>query len=259
MIVGIIQARVSSTRLPNKVMLKVLDKTLLEYMIERVTQSKKIDKIIVATTTNNVDDVIEKICKKMNIECFRGSEDDVLLRYKDVAKRIGATTVVRLCGDCPLLDSNIIDMTIESYLHGNYDFVSNLFPSPRTFPDGTSVEVFSSKILYEAEKNSKKPSEREHVTFYMWMQPEKFKIHRVDLKKDLSKFRFNLDYKEDYLLIEKIFQEFYPKNKFFEMKDIILWLDKNPNIFSLNSHIKPQQGWIKSFEKDKISDSDTKY
>jgi len=252
MIVGIIQARVSSSRLPNKVMLEVLDKPLLEHMIERVSQSKKLDKIIVATTTNHDDDVIEKICEKMNIQCFRGSEDDVLLRYKNAAEFVQATIIVRLCGDSPLLDSDTIDNVIESYLDGNYDFVNNLYPYPRTFPDGISVEVFSSEILYETEKNAKKPSEREHVTFYMWMQPEKFKIHRVDLKDDFSKFRFNLDYKEDYYFIEKVFQKFLPENRFFNMKDIVSWLDKNPEIFNINSHIKPLQGWLKSFEKDKM-------
>ena len=251
MIVGIIQARMSSTRLPGKVMLKVGNVPLLQHMIERVSQSEKLDKIIVATTTNQVDDIIENLCKKMDIGCFRGSEDDVLLRYKNAAESIQAKTVVRLCGDCPLIDSEIIDHVIDTYLKENYDYVSNLFPSPRTYPDGTSVEIFSSELLNKTERNAKKPSEREHVTFYMWMQPEKFKIHRIDLEKDLSQFRFNLDYKEDYDLIKQVFQKFLPKNKFFKIGDVVSWLESNSEIFRINSHIISQQGWKKSFEKDR--------
>lgn len=253
MIVGIIQARMASTRLPGKVMLKVLDKTMLEHMIERISQSKKLDQIIVATTENKLDDIIENVCKKMKIQCYRGSEDDVLLRYKNSAEITKASIIVRLCADCPLLDGITIDKVIDQYLKENYDYVSNLFPSPRTYPDGMSVEVFSAKILDEANKNAKKPSEREHVTFYMWMQPDKFKIQRVDYSKNLSKYRFNLDYEEDYNFIKKVFEGLLSKNKFCTMEEIILWLNKNPEIFNINSHIISQQGWIKSFEKDKLS------
>lgn len=253
MIVGIIQARMASTRLPGKVMLKVLDKTMLEHMIERISQSKKLDRIIVATTENKLDDVIENVCKKMKVQCYRGSEEDVLLRYKNAAEITKASIIVRLCADCPLLDGITIDKVIDQYLKENYDYVSNLFPLPRTYPDGMSVEVFSAKILDEANKNAKKPSEREHVTFYMWMQPDKFKIERVDCSKNLSKYRFNLDYEEDYNFIKKVFEGLLSKNKFCTMEEIVLWLNKNPEIFNINSHIIPQQGWVKSFEKDKLS------
>ena len=106
-------------------------------------------------------------------------------------------------------------------------------------------------MLNKTERNAKKPSEREHVTFYMLIQQKKFKIHSVDLEKDLSKFRFNLDYQEDYDLIKQVFQKFLPKNKFFKIVDVISWLDNNSEVFDINSHIIPQQGWRKAFDEDK--------
>ena len=249
--VGIIQARTGSSRLPGKIMMEIEGKTMLEHMIERVSKSKKLDKIVIATTTKEDDDVIVALAKKLNIDYFRGSEDDVLDRYYNASKKFNANVIVRLCSDSPLLDGNIVDDVIEKYLSGNYDFVGNLAPSPRTYPDGLGVEVFSSELLADAQLNAKKPSEREHVTFYMWMQPEKFKIHRIDLEKDLSQFRFNLDYKEDYDLIKQVFQKFLPKNKFFKIGDVVSWLESNSEIFRINSHIISQQGWKKSFEKDR--------
>ena len=252
--VGIIQARTGSSRLPEKIMMEIEGKTMLEHMIERVSKSKKLDKIVIATTTKEDDDVIVALAKKLNIDYFRGSEDDVLDRYYNASKKFNANVIVRLCSDSPLLDGNIVDDVIEKYLSGNYDFVGNLAPSPRTYPDGLGVEVFSSELLADAQLNAKKPSEREHVTFYMWMQPGKFKIHRVDLEKDLSKYRFNLDYNADYTLLKKIFEYFYLKNKNFNFEDVITWLERNPEVFKINSHIKPNQGWVKSFQQDKLQD-----
>ena len=248
--VGIIQARTGSTRLPGKIM-KAEGKTMLEHMIERVSKSKKLDKIVIATTTKKTDDVIVSLAKKLKIDYFRGSEDDVLDRYYNASKAFNADVVVRLCSDSPLLDGRIIDNVVEEYLSGDYDFVGNLSPSPRTFPDGLSVEVFSSELLNVAQKNAKKPSEREHVTFYMWMHPKKFKIHRVDHKTDLSKYRFNLDYSEDYTFLTKIFENFYSKNNYFALDDVIEWLETNPEIFKINNMIRPNQGWEKSFKEDK--------
>ena len=250
--IGIIQARLSSSRLPGKIMLEVCGKTLLEHMIIRVNQSKKLDNVIVATSTNKIDDVIEDWCKSNQINCFRGPEHDVLKRFKLAKDFVNADTVIRFCSDCPLIDPKIIDDVIEIYESNNYDFVSNSFPTlGRTFPDGMSVEVFSSKLLDEADINAKKPSEREHVTFYFWMQPDRFKIYRHDYPKDLSKFRFNLDYLQDYCLIRSIFESLYPKNIFFTMEDTINWLECNPKILKFNDMIQSNQGWKNSFDNDK--------
>ena len=238
MILGIIQARTGSSRLPGKIMMKIEGKTMLEHMIERISKSKKLDKIIIATTTKKNDDVITILAKKMNIDIFRGSENDVLDRYYNACEKYSANIVVRLSSDSPLLDGEIIDNVIEEYLSGNYDFVGTLAPQPRTFPDGLSVEVFSSKLLNYAQLNAKKLSDREHVTLYMLTQPHKFKIHRVDYENDCSRYRFNLDYSEDFQLLKKIFKNFYPKNKHFKVNDVIQWLENNPRIFEINNMSK---------------------
>jgi spore coat polysaccharide biosynthesis protein SpsF (cytidylyltransferase family) len=250
--VAIIQARLSSSRLPGKIFLEVCGKSLLEHMITRVKRSKKIDELIIATSTNKLDDIIEEWCKHHQIKCFRGPEQDVLKRFKLAKDFINADTIIRLGADSPLIDPKIIDDVLEIYEQNNYDFVSNLFPvDGRTYPDGVNVEVFSSKLLDIADSNAKKPSEREHVTFYFWMQPENFKIFRHDYEKDLSKFRFNLDYLQDFCLIRLVFEELFPKNNYFTLNDVIDWLNKNPEVFKINSMIESNQGWNKSFEEDK--------
>ena len=139
---------------------------------------------------------------------------------------------------------------IEFYLNGDYDYVSNCVPLPRTYPDGTNVEVFSKKILDEMYDNAKKPSEREHVTLFVVFQPEKYKIFRVDYEKDVSKYRFNLDYKLDYELLKTIFEKLYSANHIFTMEDAIKLLEDNSSIFQINSEIEPYQGMLKSFVED---------
>lgn len=232
-------------------MLQAVGKPMLEHMLERISRSQTLDKIVVATTTTKIDDEIEKLCKRLNFQCIRGSEDDVLSRYELASQISGAKTVVRLCGDSPLLDSNTIDEVVGTYLRDGYDYVNNLTPLPRTFPDGTGVEVFSSNLLREINLDAKKPSEREHVTSYIWQRPQKYKIHRVDHKEDLSNFRFNLDYKEDFEFIKIIYENLYNNNHNFSMLGVVEWLRKHPEVININSHIKPNQGWLKSLEKDK--------
>ena len=250
MIVAIIQARMSSSRLSGKIMLQACKKPLLQHMIERIQFTETVDKIVIATSTNYNDDVIEDFCKENKILCFRGSENDVLSRYKMVADIIRADIIVRLTSDTPLLDHIILDKVVKVYTKNKYDYVSNCFPLPRTYPDGMNVEVFSKKILDEMHYNAKKPSEREHVSLYVVMQPEKYKIYRVDYLKDVSHYRFNLDYELDYQLIKEIFENLYYENQHFTMEDVIKFLEENPSIFNINSKIKPYEGILKSFEDE---------
>jgi spore coat polysaccharide biosynthesis protein SpsF len=248
MIGAIIQARMSSTRLPGKIMMPILDKPVLKYLVDRVKKSSKLDEIIIATSINKNDDIIEKFCKTQKIKCFRGSEEDVLLRYFEAAKKFSLDVIVRLTSDTPLLDPKIIDKVILKYNENKYDFVSNCFPLPRTYPDGYNVEVFSMNLLKRANIEAKKPSDREHVTTFITMQPSKFKKYRVDSEKNLSKYRLNLDYQEDFELIKSVLEKL---DKNTDLEDIIDWLDKHPEILKLNSHIKPYQHLLKSFEQDR--------
>ena len=250
MIVAIIQARMGSSRLSGKIMLEACNKPLLKHMIERIQFTETVDEIVVATSTNKHDDIIEDFCKENKILCFRGSENDVLSRYKMAADMVHADIIVRLTSDTPLLDHIILDKVVQVYTKNKYDYVSNCLPLPRTYPDGMNVEVFSKKILDEMYYNAKKPSEREHVSLYVVMQPKKYKMYRVDYLNDVSHYRFNLDYELDYKLIKEIFENLYYENQHFTMEDIIKFLETNPSIFNVNSKIKPYEGILKSFEDD---------
>lgn len=248
--IGIIQARMGSSRLPGKILLESCGESLFSHMLQRIQKSKNLDKIVVATTTNPQDDVIEKFCKTKKIDFFRGSEHDVLLRYYKTAKKFSADVVVRLTSDTPLLDAQTIDTILDVYENNEFNYVSNQFPFPRTYPDGYNVEVFSFELLQKINEYAKKPSDREHVTTFITMQPKIFKIFRVDYKKDLSKYRFNLDYQNDYQLIKSIFEGLHPINPYFTLDDIIIWLEQNPDVLKLNENIKPYQNILKSFEED---------
>jgi len=250
MIAAIIQARMGSSRLSGKIMLEACNKPLLKHMIERIQFTETVDEIVVATSTNKHDDIIEDFCKENKILCFRGSENDVLSRYKMAADMVHADIIVRLTSDTPLLDHIILDKVVQVYTKNKYDYVSNCLPLPRTYPDGMNVEVFSKKILDEMYYNAKKPSEREHVSLYVVMQPKKYKMYRVDYLNDVSHYRFNLDYELDYKLIKEIFENLYYENQHFTMEDIIKFLETNSSIFDINSKIKPYEGILKSFEDD---------
>lgn len=229
----------NSKRLPGKVMLKVCDKTFLELMIERIKRSKELDCIIIATTTNPKDDIIENFCKQNKIEYFRGSEDDVLTRFNDVSRKIGADTIVRLNADCPTIDPKIIDKSIRTFIDDKtLDYVSTSFPSPRNYPDGFSVEVFSNQTLLEVFEEATKSYEREHVTPFIWRQPNRYTILRLNPEKNLANYRLNLDYIEDYYFLKKLFESLYPTNPFFTLEDIIQWLNQHPDILKINSKYK---------------------
>ncbi|NDB88600.1 MAG: acylneuraminate cytidylyltransferase [Thaumarchaeota archaeon] len=204
--------------------------------------------MIIATSTNVQDDRIVEFCTQAKIDYYRGSEHDLLSRYKGAADKFDVDLIVRLTSDTPIIDARTIDDTIDAYVQNEYDFVSNCYPMPRTYPDGTNVEVFSHQLLNEVDREAKKPSEREHVTFFMWMQPEKYKIHRVDYQKDISKYRLNLDYKEDYTVLKTIFENLYSKNQNFSMEDALRWLDNHPEIYKINSKIKQGQGFLRSLD-----------
>ena len=250
MIAWIIAARLSSLRLPGKVLLKICGKTTLELMIERVKRSKTIDKIIIATSTNSQNDIIEKICNEIEIECIRGPEEDLLARYKIVSDKIKPDIIVKMGADSTLIDPLVIDQVVNTFLNGDYDYVSN-YGIPKTYPEGCTADVYTADTLNEVFQEAKKPSEREHINPYIWNRPEKYRSFRVDYKKDLSNYRLSLDYYEDFLVIKSIFEALYPKNPNFTLEDIIVWLDSNPKIAKINSHIAPSEGVLKSFEEDK--------
>lgn len=239
-IVAIIQARMGSTRLPGKILKKVLGKTLLEYQLERVQRSKLIDEIVVATTTKKSDDDIVSLCNSLNISTYRGSEEDVLSRYFEAAVQYEADIVVRLTSDCPLIDPNIVDQVIQLYLDNQpIDYVSNAIE--RSFPRGLDTEVFSFATLKKAYEEATLQRDREHVTAYIYTNRHLFSLTYLKNDRDYRHYRWTVDTKEDFELIRLILEEIYPNNPTFTMHDIIELLNDHPNWIKINAHIEQKK------------------
>jgi len=236
-VVAIIQARMRSTRLPGKVLRKILDKPMLQYVIDRVSHASLIDEVIIATTNNPLDNEIIEFCKSIGISYFCGSEDDVLSRYYQASKRYKANYVVRVCSDSPLIDPFVIDKIIGVFMENNiqYDYVSNTLD--QTYPLGMNVEVFSQSALEDAFLNHTEKYEKEHVTPYIYTHAELFRIHKEQLENDYSHLRLTVDEKQDFILIKNIIEELYPANPVFSMFDIIDLYNSNPSLFLLNSDV----------------------
>ncbi len=247
-IIAILQARVSSTRLPGKVLKPILGRPMLLRQIERIRRTRRIDRLVVATSSEPADDAIETLCAGNAVDCFRGSLDDVLDRFYRAAGRYGPEHVVRLTGDCPLTDPAIIDAVIEFYLSGNLDYASNTV-SP-TFPDGLDVEVFRFDCLAQAWREAVLPSQREHVTPFLHQQPERFKIGNLVHAEDLSVLRWTVDEPEDFEFARSVYEKLYPVKPDFAMEDILALLEKYPNLRSINSAFERNEGLKKSLQAD---------
>ncbi|MCG3084805.1 glycosyltransferase family protein [Anoxybacillus sp. LAT_35] len=240
-VAAIIQARMGSTRLPGKVLKKVLGKTLLEYQIERVKRAKAIDEIIIATTTKESDDPIVQLCQQLSIPYYRGSEEDVLSRYYEAATKFNVDVVVRLTSDCPIIDPNVIDKVVEHYLENKdrYDYVSNTLT--RTYPRGMDTEVMPYKILKRAHEEAKEITFREHVTAYIYHHPNQFRLCNISNEKDESKHRWTVDTEEDFILIKNILETLYSINPLFTLEDVIRILQDKPEWVEINAHIEQKK------------------
>jgi spore coat polysaccharide biosynthesis protein SpsF len=242
----------SSSRLPGKVLLEVDGRPLLSYMLERVALAKSIDKIVLATSSDASHDPVAEFCAREKITCYRGSLNDVLDRYYQAAALAKCKTVVRLTGDCPVIDPQVIDAVVAHFYSGNFDYAANTAPPEGiTYPEGMDIEVFSFAVLEQAWKETVKPSDREHVTFHFWNNPDKFATSRHNLKEDLSQYRLTVDYPEDFEVIKQIIVRFYPDKPDFSLSDIVDFLRNNQKVHRINSKIKGFQGWQTAFVADK--------
>lgn len=235
----VVQARMSSSRLPKKVLLPVLGESLLYRMIERLQQIKHKASIVIATSENSEDDVIEEFCQAKNITCFRGSLNNLLDRHYQVGVLTNADIVIKIPSDCPLIDPRIVDKVLDFYVEneGKYDFVSNLHPA--TYPDGNDVEIMTFEALKKAWQEATRPLELEHTTPYFWENPDKFRLANVTWETGLDysmSHRFTIDYYEDYLFIKRVFEELYPQNPAFSLEDILSLLEEKPEIYAINQH-----------------------
>jgi spore coat polysaccharide biosynthesis protein SpsF len=240
-IVATIEARTTSSRLPGKILRPILSKPVLELLIERLSRVRKIDQIVVATTSNSTDDVVEKLTRRLGVGCYRGSEDDVLDRVMKAAQFYNADIIVEITGDCPLIDPGVIDHLIEIFLRNSYDYVSNTLK--QTYPNGLDAQVFSLKTLEEVAQLTQDPVDHEHVSLYIYEHPEKFSLFNLesDLPEKYRDLRLTVDTIEDFELIRLIYEELYPGNPNFSLEDIIDLLDRKPDLKDINKHIQQKK------------------
>jgi spore coat polysaccharide biosynthesis protein SpsF (cytidylyltransferase family) len=245
---GLLQARFSSLRLPGKVLMPILGQPMLFRQIERLKRCSGLDKLIVATSTDQTDDALERACEHRGVDCFRGSLDDVLGRFVQAATHYRPENVVRLTGDCPLADPALIDEVINYFYEGNYDYVSNC--NPPTFPDGLDVEVIKFSCLETAHREAVLPSHREHVTPFIRSNPERFRLGNYACDTDLSHLRWTVDELEDFELVRSIYVKLYPGKSNFSTEDVLDLIEKHPDLQSNNSKFERNEGLKKSLLAD---------
>jgi len=237
-VVIVVQARMSSTRLPGKILKPILGKTLLARMIERLQMIKHEATIVIATSDAEQDDIIETEANTIGVPCFRGSLNNCLDRHYQAGKKYGADVVIKIPSDCPLIDPRIIDLVLGRYFiqEGEFDFVNNLHPA--TWPDGNDVEIMTMACMEKAWKEASRPLELEHTTPYIWENPDRFRILNVTwpLGLDYSmSHRFTIDYAEDYEFIKRVYEELYPSTPDFNCEDILDLLETKPEIYQINA------------------------
>lgn len=245
-IVLIVQARMTSTRLPGKILKEMLGKPLLGYQVEQLRRVRQADALWIATTdaeqgNPQTSQPIVDFCEQWGVPYVRGSETDVLSRYHQAAQAAQADVVVRLTSDCPIIDPAVVDRVIEAYRADPqaYDYVSNTLE--RTYPRGMDTEVFSFAALETAHREAMLPHEREHVTPFFYTQPERFRLGNVAHPVDESQHRWTVDTPEDFALISRIIEALYPEKQSFAMQDVLTLLAQHPDWTELNAHVEQKK------------------
>jgi spore coat polysaccharide biosynthesis protein SpsF len=235
----IVQARMGSTRLPGKVLRPIGGRPMLAYQLERLRRVRGAPRIVVATTTQPADDRIAAFCALEKVDCTRGSEQDVLSRYREAAVHAGANTVVRVTSDCPLLDPALVESALAEFAAPPpCDYLSNMIEP--TWPYGMAVEVFTRAALEEAAAEAKRPQEREHVTPFIYWRPERYRLRSLTMQPDLSAHRWTVDTPEDFELVSRILLELYERHPAFAMEDVLALLERHPAWSDINRHVVQQ-------------------
>jgi spore coat polysaccharide biosynthesis protein SpsF len=242
--VAVVQARMTSSRLPGKILMNIAGRPMLRYELERLRKIRLIDEIVVATTKNEADDPVADFCAGCGARVFRGSERDVLSRYYEAARAFEAGAVVRFTADCPLVDPILSERVIRHYLDhsSEVDYCSvDVKDTPRPYPRGTDTEIFSMSALTDAHGEAASAPEREHVTLFIYSRPSRYRVWRASAERDLSRYRLTVDTPEDFALVERIIEELYPVNPDFTLSDIINLLDENPALARINDSVRQKK------------------
>lgn len=234
----IVQARMGSTRLPGKVLRPIMGRPMFSYQLERLRAARRVERIVVATTTAPADAAIVDFCASEKVPCVPGSEADVLSRYALAAADCDAHTIVRVTSDCPLIEPELVDYAIQEFTasYGAYHYVSNMLHP--TWPYGMAVEVFSRAVLDEANREALQPAEREHVTPFIYWRPERYRLKSLQRQPDLSQHRWTVDTPEDFELICRILEALYPNNPRFTLHDVLALLALHPAWAEINRHVQ---------------------
>jgi spore coat polysaccharide biosynthesis protein SpsF len=227
----------SSSRLPGKIMRPVVGKPLLELLVERLKRARRVDEVVIATTTNDGDDQVESLTQRLGIGCFRGSEHDVLDRVLRAAQATGTDVIVEITGDCPLIDFQVIDKLVDVYQANDFDYVANILK--RTFPRGLDTQVFATSVLEEVARLTDDPVDHEHVSLYIYQHPERFKLHNVEsgMPEEFWDLRLTVDTAEDFALVRRVYEELYPVNPAFTVQDVAGLFQRQPELRTINQHI----------------------
>ena len=239
---GILQARSSSKRLPGKVLAPILGIPMIMRQVERLRRCRRLDHLVLATSSDPSDDALAALCAQNNVECLRGSLDDVLDRFYQAAMLHTPSDIVRLTGDCPLVESPLVDDILDFHKEGDYDYSSNTIEP--TYPDGLDVEVFRFSCLVDAWKEARTSFQREHVTPFFYQHPERFRLGNFKGPQTLSHLRWTVDEQEDLELIRQIYERLYPVNPAFGMKEILSLLNREPKLKTMNASHQRNEGLL---------------
>ncbi len=246
---ALVQARMGSTRLPGKVLADVAGQPMIERVLKRVQSVRGLDRVVLVTTQDSTDNLlVERVAQLRGIDIFRGSTEDVLDRYHQAALFYRVKVIVRITGDCPLVDPALIDHALSVFLKGNFDFVSTAYPVP-SFPDGLDVEIFPSDVLEEAWRQARLPSEREHVTPYIWKSPQRFRLKSLVHSQNLSALRWTVDEEADLQFVRQVVHLLEKKGlQMFGMNDVLDLLKSHPELSEINRGIRRNEGYEKSLK-----------
>ena len=223
---AIVQARMSSSRFPGKVLAPLAGEPMIIRQLERIGRAETLDGIVVATSEDATDDQLVRVLEDNGIEVVRGDLTDVLARFITVIDRFEPTTVVRLTADCPLTSPMVIDRVVARFDEGDHDYVSNTMTP--TYPDGLDVEVVKASVLREVALLTTDRDEREHVTLGVYRRPDQYRIGNVVGDGDLSSLRWTVDTPEDYAFVSAVYDELYPANPLFDFSDVLAYLERHP-------------------------------
>ncbi len=252
--VAIIQARLGSTRLPGKVLFEVAGRSMIGLMIERLRRARTLDEIVLATGDGPMNNALGHAVAALGIPVFRGPEGDVLARFAGAAQAHGADVIVRLTGDCPLMDPEVVDLVVRTRAEGGYDYVTNV--KPPTWPDGMDVSVFTREVLAAAQAEARLPSDREHVVPWMWRQSSleggtRLTAENVAADRDLSGFRWTVDEAPDFEFLSALAGELGPEGMVRAgYRDILGLLERRPDIQALNQGCVRDAGYAQSLAGD---------